>query len=288
MKSDSQGSFQFDQEEPLEETRLLGHLALSRPLVFFDLETTGLDPQSDRIIQFAFLWVNLDRSQEEWMELVNPGIPIPPEAVRVHGITNDMVRDKPGFAAFAPKIKELVAGCDLAGFNVVRFDWPFLAAEMERHQQPLDLKQHRLVDAQVIFHKQEPRDLSAAYRFYCRANHLEAHDALGDVRATLAILDAQLARYVDLPRDVKELHDYCAPGESRWVTSDRKLSWRSSEAVIAFGKHKGRSLQWLHDNQPDYLRWMRDSDFSQETKAVIQAAIDGVYPSKKESKEDEE
>ncbi len=288
MKSDSQGSFQFDQEETNEETGLLSLLSLSRPLVFFDLETTGLDAQSDRIIQFAFLRVNLDKSQEEWMELVNPGIPIPPEAVRVHGITDAMVRDKPGFEVFALKIKEFLAGCDLAGFNVVRFDFPFLAAEMERHQQPLDPKQHRLVDAQVIFHKKEPRDLSAAYRFYCRADHLEAHDALADVRATVAILNAQLARYADLPRDIKELHEYCSPGEGRWVTSDRKLLWRNGEAVIDFGKHKGRSLQWMHENEPDYLRWMRDSDFPAETKAVIQAAIEGVYPIKEESKEDEE
>ena len=287
MKSDFQGSFQFDQEKPQEEPQLLAHLVISRPLVFFDLETTGLDPQSDRIIQFAFLRVNLDRSQQEWMELVNPGIPIPPEAVRVHGITDDMVRDKPGFDVFAPKIKELLLDCDLAGFNVVRFDLPFLAAEMERHHQPLDWKQHRLVDAQVIFHRQEPRDLTAAYRLYCQKDLQDAHDALGDVRATLAVLDAQLSRYGNLPKDLKGLHEYCSSGEDRWVTSDRKLSWRSGEAVIAFGKHKGRSLQWMRENEPDYLRWMRDSDFSEETKAVIRAAIDGAYPIKEESKEDD-
>jgi DNA polymerase-3 subunit epsilon len=283
MKGEFQASFPFDKEKSLTKDRLLDQMELQRPLIFFDLETTGLDTKNDRIIQFAFLRIDPERSLREWMELINPGVPIPPAASRVHHITNEMVRDKPDFSHFAPAIKEFVAECDLAGFNVVRFDLPFLAAEMERHGYPLDLKQHHLIDAQVIFHKHEPRDLSAAYRFYCKEDHADAHDALADARATCAILNAQLARYDDLPKNLEGLHEYCAPAEGNWVTPDRKLYWRNGEAIISFGKHKGRSLQWLHENNTDYLHWMLGSDFAEETKAIVEAAIRGTFPKKEEA-----
>jgi len=176
-----QESLFFDEPEA-QKLSLPGGLVLKRPLVFFDLETTGLDQDIDRIVQFAFLKVNPDTSRQEWMELVNPGIPIPREASQVHNITDAMVQDKPAFSYFAPKIIGFLLDCDLSGFNIVRFDVPFLQAELTRNNTPLDLTTIKIVDAQSIFHKMEPRTLSAAYRFYCNSEHEEAHDAMGDVR----------------------------------------------------------------------------------------------------------
>jgi len=281
--SDVQETFDFEEKDTEKEEKILSNLQMTRPLVFFDLETTGLDVRQDRIIQFAFVRINTDRSREEWAELVNPGIPIPVEASRVHQITDEMVKDKPTFDYFAPKIKEFLTGCDLAGFNVARFDVPFLQAEMERCGCPLDLDQIRIIDAQVIYHRKEPRDLSAAYRFYCHSELAGAHDALVDVRATVEILDAQLKKYSDVPKDPQTLHSYCNATSDRWVTQDRKFYWRNGEAVISFGKHRGKSLKWLQENEPDYLEWMKDSDFSDETKSLIEDAIKGIFPRKEES-----
>lgn len=274
--ADEQQSLLFeDPETPL-------HLLhLNRPLVFFDLETTGLEVQLDRIVQFAFIRVDPDRQLTEWKELVNPGIPIPPEASRVHGITDAMVADQPLFSAFAPRISALLYESDLAGFNAARFDVPFLQAEMERAGVPLEGGGRRIIDAQVIFHKREPRDLTAAYRFYCRKELQGAHDALADVRATLEVLEGQLARYSDLPRDVARLGAYCTPADDgRWVTPDRKFYWKNNQAVIGFGKHKGSTLQWLHENYPDYLQWLLTTELAEETRAMLLAAMAGNYPRK--------
>jgi DNA polymerase III subunit epsilon len=282
----TQARFEFDSGtvEVIHLTKapsLLSQLSLNRPLVFFDLETTGLDNQTDRIVQFAFLRVLVDRTIEEWMEMVNPGIPIPPEASSVHHITDDMVADKPLMSHFAGRIRAFLSGCDLAGFNIVRFDLPFLQAEMERNGQPLDVSQANIIDPQVIFHKREPRDLSAAVRFYCRREMHNAHDAASDIAATLQVLDGQLSRYPDLPRDPAALSEYCNSGDKdRWVTADRKFYWRNKEAVIGFGKNRGKSLQWLFHNDPDYLRWMSEKDFADETRELIAAALREEFPKK--------
>ena len=265
---------------------LFANLSLERPLVVFDLETTGLDMKNDRIVQFAFLRVNPDKSKDEWMELVKPGIRIPPESSRVHNITDDMVKDKPTMAHFAPKITEFLQNCDLCGFNIARFDVPFLQAEMERNNHALDLNDINIIDAQVIFHKQEPRDLSAAYRFYCNQEHEDAHDAMGDVQVTLEIFDAQLQRYKNIPRDIKKLHEFCSPKDDRWVTQDRKFYWRHGKATIGFGKHKGKSLEWIVEKDRDYLMWMKSGDFSADTKEMIINALNGTFPVNNGSNDD--
>lgn len=283
MERVQQSSFAFDDDQ---EPILLHKLNLQRPLVIFDLETTGLDTAQDRIVQFAFLRVNPDRSQDEWTALVNPGIAIPIEASRIHHITDELVADKPPFKEYALLINEFLNGCDLSGFNLAAFDVPFLQAEMERNGRPLALQDIRIVDAQVIFHKNEPRNLSAAYRFYCGREHEQAHDALADVRVTLEILDAQLNKYQQLPATLDALHKYCAPRDSRFVTADRKFFWRHGEAVLGFGKHRGKTLQWLVENERDYLLWMKNGDFGEQTKALIADALNGVFP--KKNNEDEE
>ena len=277
----AQQSFDFEDSKALAQ-----HLSLSRPLVFFDLETTGLDLQMDRIVQFAFVRLHPDNSVEEWAELVNPTIPIPPEATRVHGITDAMVAGEPLFSSFAGRIYEYLQNCDLAGFNVIRFDLPLLALEMERTGCKLDLTLHRVIDMQIIFHKCEPRDLTSAYRFYCQKELADAHQALADVRATVEILNGQIARYRDLPREINRLAGFCSVAEEdRWVTQDRKFYWRHNEAVVAFGKHKGKSLQWVHENDPDYLLWLRDRDVPEETRDLIGAALQGQYPRRASKRE---
>lgn len=265
----------------------LEHLDLERPLVIFDLETTGLDMRNDRIVQFAFLKVNPDKTQDEWMELVNPGIRIPAEASNVHGITDDMVRNKPKLVDFAGLIKEFLAGCDLSGYNVNRFDLPFLQKEMERNNCPLDVSDSKVIDAQVIFHKMEQRTLSAAYKFYCDAEHTDAHDAMGDVKVTLAVLNAQVAKYDELPSNVNGLHEFTNVKDDRYVTPDRKFFWRHGQAAIGFGKYKGKSVKWICENDPDYLNWMKGGDFAQETKDMLANAMQGIFPQKKEPEKQE-
>lgn len=265
----------------------LDHLELERPLVFFDLETTGLDMRNDRIVQFAFLRVNPDKSQDEWMELVNPGIRIPPEASNVHGITDDMVNHKPKLEDFAELIKEFLDGCDLSGYNVNRFDLPFLQKEMERNNCPLDISDTKIIDAQVIFHKMEQRTLSAAYKFYCGEDHLDAHDAMADVKVTLAVLNAQIAKYKELPANVPELHEFTNVKDDRYVTPDRKFFWRHGQAAIGFGKYKGKSVKWIFEHDPDYLSWMKGGDFAQETKEMIANVMQGIFPKKEEPESEE-
>jgi DNA polymerase III subunit epsilon len=273
----------FDDEPAVQEHPVLpSRIALIRPLVFFDLETTGLDSQADRIVQFAFLRLNPDYTQESWTELVNPAMPIPPEASQVHHITDAMVADKPLLRDFAARIVSFLTDCDLAGYNILRFDLPFLLAELERNGQTLDLSRTHLIDSQVIFHKKEPRDLSAALRLYCHRQMKDAHDAAADAAATLAVLEGQLTRYPDLPRDPGALAAFCSNGErDRWVTLDRKFYWRKGEAIISFGKNRGKSLNWLYENDPDYLRWMSEKDFASDTRQLIAAAMRGEFPQKK-------
>jgi DNA polymerase III subunit epsilon len=259
-------------------------LTLSRPLVVFDLETTGLDVNLDRIVQFAFIRVDPDKLVTEWQELVHPGIPIPPEASRVHHITDAAVADKPGFAAFAGRITDFLRGCDLAGFNAARFDLQLLQAEMDRAGSPLDVSDRRMVDAQAIFHQRERRDLTAAYRFYCNKELTGAHDALADARATLEVLQGQLEKYPDLPREVPRLAAALVPrDDGTWVTADRKFYWRYNQAFVAFGKHKGKTVQWVHENAPDYIQWMLGTELIDETRAMLTEVLEGRYPQKVEN-----
>jgi DNA polymerase III subunit epsilon len=279
----SQASFEFEPE------LMAGKpFVFARPLVFFDLETTGLDPKIDRIVQFAFIRVQ-GEERSEWTELVNPDIPIPPESTRIHRITDAMVRDMPTFSQFATRIQAFIHGCDLAGFNIAGFDLKVLTIELERCGIRIDWSQHNIIDAQIIFHRREPRDLGAAYRFYCQRDLAGAHDALVDVRATVEVLQGQLARYADLPHDAAGLAKYCnVVRDDRWVTADRKFYWRHHQAFMAFGKHKGQSLKWVHENYPDYLVWLRDTDLPEETQRVIDAALKGQYPRREAENGDQE
>jgi DNA polymerase-3 subunit epsilon len=235
-------------------------LPLERPLIFFDLETTGLSLVSDRIIELALIRVSPGGDVLEKVRRFNPGMPIPAEATAVHGITDDDVRDEAPFARRSKALAELLDGCDLAGFNVRRFDLPMLCAEFARSGLRFDLRARQVIDMQAIFHREERRDLTAAARFYLGREHPEAHSALGDIRTSAAVLSAQLERYGHLPRDLGGLHAYCdewSPLESaleRWFEeSDEGMLFRR-------GKHRGRLLEDIARTDPGYLEWMLGVD----------------------------
>lgn len=251
-------------------------LPLDRPLVFFDLETTGLNLVSDRIVEMALIRVTPRGDVLERVRRFDPGIPIPAEATAVHGITDDDVKDEASFARRARALAELLDDADLAGFNIRRFDLPMLLAEFQRAGVPFDTRGRRLIDMQMIFHREERRDLSAAARFYLGREHPEAHSALGDIRTSAAVLSAQLERYGHLPRDLDGLHAYCdeyAPFETpleRWFEStDDGLMFRR-------GKHRGRSLEQIARSDPGYLEWMLGvDDMDPELSEILDRALRG-------------
>ncbi|MBN1894876.1 3'-5' exonuclease [bacterium] len=278
---DRDQQFSLDLREPASsENSWLSGLRLNRPVVFLDLETTGLDTRNDRIVQIALIRVNTDRTIVSWSGLVDPGMPIPPEATAVHGIHDGMVKGKPVFGDIAGEILDFIRDSDLAGFNIARFDLPMLQSELSRCGKSFTLQNTSVLDAQVIFHKMEPRNLEAAYRFYCNKHLEKAHDAAVDVRATLEIFNSQLSRYSALPQDVPSLHAFCNETPENFVTPDRRFYWRNGEAVIAFGKYRSKPLKWILKIDPDYLQWMRHGEFSDETKAMIENAFKGRFPEK--------
>lgn len=263
----------------------MGGLRLERPLVVFDLETTGTTIGVDRVVEVGLVRLAPDGTRTEWVRRVNPGLPIPPEATRVHGITDADVRDMPPLEAIADELVGLLAGADVGGFNSLGFDWPFLAAELERVGRPLDRTAARHVDAMRIFHLKEPRDLSAALRFYCGREHAGAHSALADAGATLDILQAQVARYDDLPADVAGLDAFCAQGRENRVDPDGKLVWtQAGEAAFTFGKYRGRTLREVAAEDPGYLRFLQRTDlerpFGAEVRRLAAEAAAGKYPAR--------
>ena len=259
------------------------NLPLSRPLVVFDLETTGIDVEKDRIVQIAMIRVGPDGQRTTFETLVNPERPIPPEASAVHGIKDADVKDQPTFGQVRREVEEYLTDADLAGFNSVNFDLPLLQEELKRAGSEMEFPGVRHLDAMKIFHRMERRDLTAAYKFYCGEDLTGAHNALADTEATLAILDAQIARYEEVPADVEDLHRFCNPDEGRYVDRKRKFKWNDQgEAEFTFGKFQGQSLNKVVADQRGrgYLEWMLGKDFSEEIKGILRDALDGVFPRK--------
>jgi DNA polymerase-3 subunit epsilon len=232
--------------------------SLTRPLVFFDLETTGLDPSRDRIIEIAAVGVmppgTLSEDVPQQFEILfDPGIPIPEGATAIHGIDDERVKGCPRFEERAADVWAFFNGCDLAGFNVRKFDIQMLLAELARHGHPLSLDGVRVVDACDIFHRREPRSLEAALRFYCDGEHQDKHIAMGDVLATMRVLEAQLERYADLPREVGALSELFV--DKGAIDLAGKLRRLHGVVCINFGKYKGKPLRSM---QTSYIRWMID------------------------------
>jgi DNA polymerase-3 subunit epsilon len=249
-------------------------LQLERPLILFDLETTGTDPSRDKVVEIAVLRLEPDGGRLVRTRRINPERPIPAEATAVHGIRDEDVRDEPPFRRIARGLLELLEGADLAGFNVRRFDVPLLDREFRECGLDLELAGRRIVDAMTIYHRKERRDLSAAVRFYLGREHEGAHGAEADLTATADVLDAQLERYPDLPRSVEELDAWTRPTRDA-VDGQGKFVRRHDEIVFAFGKHRGRSLQEVAREAPDYLEWVVGSDFPEDAKEIVRRVLKG-------------
>jgi DNA polymerase-3 subunit epsilon len=252
------------------------NLKLTRPLAFFDLETTGLNTSSDRIVELALIRISPHGDVLERVRRFNPGMPIPPESTAIHGITDEDVAEEPAFSAVAKSLAELLENSDLAGFNIRRFDIPLLLEEFKRAGVPFSIEGRRLIDAQTIFHRQEPRDLSAAARFYLEREHREAHTALGDIRTTAAVLAAQLERYPELPKDLDGLNAYCDKASPLRTELDKWFMKKGDELVFRRGKHRGEALTQVASTAPDYLQWMLGADdMDEEVLRVVRGALAG-------------
>lgn len=245
-------------------------LNLRKPLVILDLETTGVNIATDRIVEFSALKVS-PGGAEEWLTLrLNPGIPISAEATRVHGITDADVANEPHFKDVARRIAAFLEGCDLAGFNSMKFDIPILSEEFLRVNVDFNPARHRYVDVQVIFHKKEQRTLSAAYKFYCNLELENAHSSKADTAATYEILKAQLDRYPDLENDIDKLSAFSAFNNNADLAG-RIVFNEQGQEVFNFGKHKGKPVEQVFKEEPSYYSWMMNGDFPLNTKQVITA-----------------
>ncbi len=255
------------------------NLTLARPLAVFDLETTGTDPAQDRIVEISVLRVEPEGGRELRTRRVNPGRPIPPEATAIHGIRDEDVSDAPEFRRIARGLLEFLGDADLAGFNVQRFDVPLLDREFRDCGLDLGLARRRVIDAMTIFHRKEPRHLSAAVAFYLGREHAGAHGAEADVTAALDVLDAQLGRYPDLPRSVEALDGWCRPAVPTGAADPSgKFVFRNGEVVLTFGKHRDRTLREIAREHRDYLEWALTQDFPPDAKRIVEGALRGEFP----------
>jgi DNA polymerase-3 subunit epsilon len=245
----------------------MAQLSLKRPIVFFDLETTGTDPAKDRIVELACVKLMPDGTRDRFVRRLNPGMPIPPAATAVHGISDEDVKDAPMFKQIAHQLYEWMRNCDLGGYNASKFDLPMLAEEFLRAGMQVDFTERHLIDVQQIFFKMESRSLSAAYNFYCNKQLENAHSAEVDILATIEVLEAQLDRYSDLVNDVKELHDF-TNGET-YVDYARRIVMKDGHPVFNFGKYKGRRVEEVFTQEPQYYDWMMQADFPLHTKQKI-------------------
>lgn len=245
-------------------------LNLTRPICFFDLETTGTDFTNDRIVEISILKIYPNGNRESKTWLVNPTIPIPKQASDIHGITNERVAGEPTFKELAKTIHNMIKDADLAGYNSDRFDIPLLAEEMLRAEIDFDLSNKLTIDVQTIFHKMEQRTLSAAYKFYCNKNLDNAHSAEADTLATYEILKAQIDRYDELSNDMRKLSEFTtrkqvADFAGFIAYNDKK------EEIFTFGKYKGRKVEEIFDEEPGYFGWILNAEFPLYTKKVLTA-----------------
>ncbi|NAS29752.1 3'-5' exonuclease [Flavobacteriaceae bacterium R38] len=243
-------------------------LELKRPICFFDLETTGTDITKDRVVEISILKVfpNGNRESKTW--LVNPERPIPPQVVAIHGISDEKVANEPTFKELSKQIHNMIKDSDLAGYNSDRFDIPLLAEELLRADVDFDMKNRVSVDVQTIFHKMEKRTLEAAYKFYCDKELKNAHSAEADTTATYEVLKAQLERYDELKNDIKSLSEFTKRKDSADFAGFVVYN-KNREEVFSFGKHKGKKVEDVMEEEPGYFGWLLNADFPLSTKKVL-------------------
>ena len=246
------------------------NLNLTRPICFFDLETTGVNITTDRIVEIAILKVHPNGKEESKTWLINPEMVIPKEVIAIHGITNEDVADKPTFKEVAKDVYNMIKDSDLGGFNSNRFDIPLLAEELLRAEVDFDMKNRVAVDVQTIFHKMEQRTLGAAYKFYCEKELVGAHGAEADTRATFEVLKAQIAKYEEIENDTKFLAEFSSRKQfadfAGFIVFNKK-----GEECFSFGKHKGKLVSDVLEGEPGYFGWLLNADFPLYTKKVLTA-----------------
>ena len=244
------------------------NLNLKRPIAFIDLETTGINISTDRIIELSVLKIS-PNGKEEWMSTrVNPEMAIPPKSTAIHGIKDEDVTKSLTFREIAKKLAAFLEGCDLAGFNAIKFDIPVLAEEFLRVNIDFNFKKRRYIDVQVIFHKKEQRTLAAAYQFYCKKDLEDAHSSKADTAATFEVLKSQLDRYKDLENDVEKLADFSS-FNNNVDFAGRIILDENGVEVFNFGKHKGKEVELVFNDEPAYYSWMMNGDFPLYTKKVL-------------------
>jgi len=244
-------------------------LQLTRPLAFIDLETTGLSISSDRIVEISVLRAMPDGTTQTLTQRINPEMPIPMEVTKIHGIRDEDVANEPTFKEFSPKLMQFMQHCDFAGYNSGYFDLPMLAEELMRAGQDFDWTDVRMIDVQTIFHKNEPRDLKAAYRFYCQKELQGAHSAEADIQATYEILLGQLERYPELKPEVDFLHRYTIRNNQSVDLAGRIVRDAQGREVFSFGKYKGQPVAEVFARDKGYYQWMMEGDFPAYTKKII-------------------
>jgi len=258
-------------------------LNLTKPLIIFDLEATGINIGSDRIVEIAMLKVFADGHEESRRHLINPTIPIPEVVVAIHGITDEMVKNEPTFKELAGSLNAFIGNSDLSGFNSIKYDIPLLVEEFLRAGIEFEVKNRRIIDVQNIFHKMEPRTLKAAYKFYCNTELINAHSAEADTRATYEVLKAQLERYEGMLYTDKDgntstpvINDMTALNDFSYYYRNADLVGHvvfnaKGQEVLNFGKHKGKVVEEIFKSEPSYYDWMMKGDFPLSTKRTITA-----------------
>jgi DNA polymerase-3 subunit epsilon len=246
----------------------MAQLNLTRPIIFFDLETTGMNHAKDRIVEMALVKLLPGGARDSYVKRINPEMPIPAEVSAIHGIFDEDVKNAPTFKHVAHHLYEWMRGCDLGGYNSSRFDLPVLAEEFLRCGIQVDFEQRRMIDAQQIFFKMEQRTLTAAYKFYCNKAIEKAHSAEADILATIEVLEAQIDRYEELTENVEHLHELSCSGDE-CVDFARSMVKKNGKVVFNFGKHKNKCVEEVFTREPGYYDWMMKSDFTLHTKQKI-------------------
>ena len=259
------------------------NLKLTRPLAFFDLETTGTNVATDRIVEICILKVNPDASKETITMRINPEIPIPIETSEIHGIYDIDIADAPVFSAVAQKIKDFIGDADLAGYNSNKFDVPLLVEEFLRTDVQFDMESRKFVDVQNIFHKKEQRTLVAAYQFYCSKELDNAHDAMADTTATWEVFEKQLERYENLKPNIDFLSEFSKAGKLKNADFAGRLAYNEKdEMVYNFGKHSGKTIKEISNSEPGYYGWMLEADFPRYTKKILFQEMEKIKEEKRE------
>ncbi len=274
------------------ESNIMMELIKERPLVFFDLEATGVNILNDRIVEISVVKIFPDGRREVKTRRINPEMHIPEEASAIHGIYDKDVANEPTFRAISKNFFIYLEDCDLGGYNITKFDIPMLTREFSRAGLTFTTANRRIIDAYNIFCRMEPRNLSAAYKFFCGKDMKDAHSAEADTLATVEIFEGEIKRYSqmvreDYPEDIEkwpetldEFHTFCNQRMIDSIDPDGRFKWKNGEAVVAFGKNAGTSLRRIAIDNPDFLRWILRSDFSVEVKNIASDALKGIFPEK--------